>query len=349
MRFGYLLSPEYLPRTEMHAALQEQQLIVSACRDLGMSAVLCSEHLSRAHSIWCPPLLLLSKVCEHGEGMTFGTAVLAAGLHNPVALAEQVAFLDAATNGRFVLGLAAGWNRSEFESVGADIHLRGRALDETLEILRALWGSDEPLTYQGQVYRVQDTVLSFRPAAGTGQPVWLGGSSARALARAADQGDTWIVSSHMPTEAAREQAQTYERLLAARGRPVPADRPGVRSVFVAPTVEAARAAGGRTLTASYEMFRKWGLFEDVLDQRLDAVDYQDVTERAIIGNPDHVAEEVVKFARATHTNLLIIRSQWIGVRASAVIDSLELFCTEVAPLVEAELGADAGHELMEQS
>jgi alkanesulfonate monooxygenase SsuD/methylene tetrahydromethanopterin reductase-like flavin-dependent oxidoreductase (luciferase family) len=339
MRFGYLLSPEYLPGTDMHVALQEQQLIVSACRDLGMSAVLCSEHLSRAHSIWCPPMLLLSKVCEHGEGMTFGTAVLAAGLHNPVALAEQVAFLDAATDGRFVLGLAAGWNRSEFESVGADIHLRGCALDETLEILRALWESDEPVTYRGQVYRLSDAVLSFRPSAGARQPVWLGGGSDRALARAADRGDAWIVSSHMPTEAAYEQARTYERLLAARTRPAPAVRPGIRSVFVAPTVEAARASGGRTLTASYEMFRQWGLFEDVLDQRLDAVNYETVTERAIIGNPGNVAEEIVKFIRATNTNLLILRSQWIGVRASAVIDSLELFCTEVAPLVEAELGA----------
>lgn len=340
MELGCLLSPEYLPGTDMHAAIREQQTIVSSCRELGFSTVLCAEHLSRGQSVWLPPIPLLSRVCEHGAGMTFGTAVLAAALHNPVALAEQVGFLDAATEGRFVLGLASGWNRSEFESVGAQMSTRGRALDETIEILRLLWGSDEPVSYDGQIYNFHDVMLSLRPAAGAAAPLWLGASTDRALSRAARVADNWIISSHMSTEQAGHLVDSWESMLAANGRSVPAVRPGLRSIFVGKTAAAARHDGGEALTSSYAMYNQWGLFKDVFDERIEQVDYTKMTERGIIGDPESVAEQLVAFIRATKVNLLLVRSQWIGMRASAIVDSLELLKTVVMPMVEAELDTD---------
>lgn len=340
MQLGYLISPEYMPGTDMRVAIQEQQTIVAACRDMGMSAIFSAEHFSRDQSIWLPPLMLLSRVCEYGEGMTFGTAVLAAGLHQPVALAEQVAFLDAATGGRFVLGLASGWNRSEFESLGAPMATRGRALDETIEILRALWGNTEPTSYSGKVYQFKDVTLSFRPSAGAKQPIWLGASTDVALERAAAVADNWVISSHMSTDQAGKQAETYASLLKARGRLLPAVRPGLKSIFVGRTMESAKSDGGDNLVASYEMFKNWGLFDDVFARKIDTVNYEHVTERAIIGDPQMVAEEIVRFARATGVNLLLARSQWIGMRVGAIIESLELLNSEVLPLVNAELARD---------
>jgi alkanesulfonate monooxygenase SsuD/methylene tetrahydromethanopterin reductase-like flavin-dependent oxidoreductase (luciferase family) len=335
---GYLISPEFLVGTDLNAAIKDQQLIVQTCRELGMSAVFSAEHLSRQESVWFPPLMLLSRVCEYGEGMMFGTAVLAAGLHNPVALAEQVGFLDAATGGKFVLGLASGWNRSEFESMGVSMSTRGKALDETIDILRGLWGSSDPFSYSGDVYQLKDVTMSFRPSRGIDQPIWLGASSDVALRRAAAVGDTWIISSHMSPEHAEQQATTYRGLLESTGRPFPTVLPGLRSVFVAPTMEAAKSTGGDQLTASYEMFKNWGLFQDVFDQKLDTVKYEDVTQRAIIGSPEVVAEGIVDFVRRTGVNLLTVRSQWLGMSAQTIIGSLELLCSQVLPLVNAELG-----------
>jgi alkanesulfonate monooxygenase SsuD/methylene tetrahydromethanopterin reductase-like flavin-dependent oxidoreductase (luciferase family) len=339
MQLGYLVSPEYTPGTDMSAALRDQRSVVRACRELGMDSIFVAEHLSRGESVWFPPLMLLSHLCQFGEGMTFGTAVLAAGLHNPVHLAEQAGFLDAATGGKFVLGLASGWNRSEFESVGADMKTRGKALDETMEILRLLWGSQEPVTYHGEVYSFRDTLLSLRPQAGAAQPIWLGASSDRALRRAARAADAWMISSHMSTEHAAAQMETYRQLLAEAGRPYPAVRPALKSIYVAPTMEAAKLTGGDQLTASYEMFKNWGLFTDVFQQRVDTVGYSHVTERASIGDPQTVAEQITDFVRRTDVNYLLVRSQWIGIATSSIIKSLELLCGEVMPLVEAELGS----------
>jgi hypothetical protein len=38
MEYGFLLSPEYLPGTDMYGALKEQQQIVAACRSLSCAA-----------------------------------------------------------------------------------------------------------------------------------------------------------------------------------------------------------------------------------------------------------------------------------------------------------------------
>jgi hypothetical protein len=46
----------------------------------------------------------------------------------------------------------------------------------------------------------------------------------------------------------------------------------------------------------------------------------------------------VRFARATGTNLILARTQWLGMSMNAIIDSLELLTTRVLPLVQAELG-----------
>jgi alkanesulfonate monooxygenase SsuD/methylene tetrahydromethanopterin reductase-like flavin-dependent oxidoreductase (luciferase family) len=47
--------------------------------------------------------------------------------------------VDRLAEGRFVLGVGAGWIRSEFDAVGARFDQRVGRLLETIEIARHLW------------------------------------------------------------------------------------------------------------------------------------------------------------------------------------------------------------------
>src|SRR4051812_42803537 len=98
----------------MALALQEQQQLGRLCADAGYTSVFVGEHFSHGPSIWLPPVPLLVRLASEGLDLDFGTAVLVAPLHQPVALAEEIAFLDHMTQGRFTLGLSAGWNAGEF-------------------------------------------------------------------------------------------------------------------------------------------------------------------------------------------------------------------------------------------
>ena len=337
VELGYLVSPEYTRTADLAHAIVEQQRVVSACRDLGFTSVMAAEHFSRSSSVWFPPLMLLPRLLDSGEGMKFGTTILSAGLHNPVVLAEQAAFLDVATGGRFTLGLGAGWNAAEFASLGAPMSQRGQGLTEAVSILRALWGEGLPEGFSGKVHDVPPMEMSLKPLQKDGPAIWLGGGSDAALVRAAEIADTWVASSHMSLEAVESQARTYEREVARVGRELPSVRPALKSIHVGTSKAAAIEEVREPLVRSYKTFGEWGLFRDVLDEADRVVDLALSEERAVIGGPSEVAEDLIDFVRRTGSNLILVRAQWLGLDYRKTIASLERLATEVLPEVNKEL------------
>ena len=87
------------------------------------------------------PLTLLAGVAASTERLTVGTAIVLPVLRHPLLFAHAVATLDRVAEGRFMLGVGAGWMRSEFDAVGASFDQRVGRLIETMEICRTLWRS----------------------------------------------------------------------------------------------------------------------------------------------------------------------------------------------------------------
>ena len=74
-------------------------------------------------------------------------------LHDPLRLAEDIAVLDLASNGRITVIAGLGYRPEEYEAHGKDWSRRGALMDESLEAMLAAW-SGEPFTYQGRHARV---------------------------------------------------------------------------------------------------------------------------------------------------------------------------------------------------
>ena len=332
IELGYFVNPEYPSTYPVHQAIREQRHLVALAADLGMTSVFVGEHYSHGDFAWLPPLMLIGGIHDAAPGMRYGTAVLAAPLHNPVVLAEQAAYLDAATGGNFVLGLAAGWNPNEFAALGEPLAGRGARLEQSITLMRSLWAGERVKVGEPET----EIRLGLRPAQG-GPHVWLGGSSARALDRAARLADAWVISSHVPASAALEQVDLYRERLAAQGRPMPSVRPGLRNIYVGRTHEEAVTRCAPFLTASYAMFDEWGLFKQVLDDHRPELDFERAAERAIIGSVEEVAEQLIEFVRASDLNLLLARSQWLGIPHAEIEHSMGLLATEVMPLVNSAL------------
>jgi alkanesulfonate monooxygenase SsuD/methylene tetrahydromethanopterin reductase-like flavin-dependent oxidoreductase (luciferase family) len=103
----------------------------------------------------------------------------------PQVLAHQVATLDVLSGGRAIFGAGLGGNTSEFDAFGeeADARVRAELLDEGLEVLRRLW-SGERVEHRGAHFTVDGVTLAPLPLRQP-LPIWVGGNSRRALARAA--------------------------------------------------------------------------------------------------------------------------------------------------------------------
>src|SRR5579885_725037 len=96
------------------------------------------------HVLWYTPspdpAVVLGAIAARTSRVRIGTAVMLVALRPPVVVAKQAATLDYLSGGRFVLGVGVGGeNRREFENTGIDVHERGARLDESLQIIRALW------------------------------------------------------------------------------------------------------------------------------------------------------------------------------------------------------------------
>lgn len=143
---------------------------------------------------WYEAFVTLGYIAARSGDLELGTGVALPTLRPPALLAKQVATLTHLGTGGFVLGVGAGWLRTEFEASGVPFEGRGRRLEHCMDVVREYWtGSPQPGIYGD--YVVPDGVASH-PVPRSPVPILVGGNSDIALARAARIGDGWLGALH---------------------------------------------------------------------------------------------------------------------------------------------------------
>jgi len=169
-----------------------------------------SDHLQQHGEPWMEGWTRLTYLAAVLPRFRFGHLVLSQSYRNPALLASMAATLQQLSDGRFVLGLGAGWLEEEYRAFNFDYPSGGKRVDqlaETIEIVRRLW-TGKPTTWAGEWYRVENAVC-VRPEPDI--PILIGTNGPKALkvtARLADMWNwdgPWDVSYREP----------YERLRAA--------------------------------------------------------------------------------------------------------------------------------------
>ena len=85
------------------------------------------------------PLITLGTVAGLTHRVKLATTIIIGPLHNNSLLAKTAASLDALSGGRFVLGLAVGARKEDYDASGVDYRDRGKRLSEQLSSLRSIW------------------------------------------------------------------------------------------------------------------------------------------------------------------------------------------------------------------
>ncbi|MFI5001651.1 MAG: TIGR03619 family F420-dependent LLM class oxidoreductase, partial [Reyranellales bacterium] len=112
--------------------------------------------------------------------------------HRPAVLAaKMLATLDVLSGGRLVVGVGAGWLKTEFDAVvTTPFAERGAVTDEYIDAYRVLWTEHAP-RFSGRYTRFDGIVLEPKPVQLPYPPIWIGGESGPAVRRAARVGDVW--------------------------------------------------------------------------------------------------------------------------------------------------------------
>src|SRR5262245_22814581 len=130
----------------------------------------------------------LAALAASTERVRLGPMVACTAFHPPGILARMAATIDEVSGGRFVLGIGAGWNETEFRAFGIPFDHRVARFEEAFEIVRRLLAG-ERVTFEGRFARTRDAVLLPTPSRDV--PLMIGSTGERVLRIALPHVQAW--------------------------------------------------------------------------------------------------------------------------------------------------------------
>jgi probable F420-dependent oxidoreductase len=232
-------------------------------------------------------ILTLAWVAGRHAGLRIGTSVIVVPQRNAVILAKELATLDAFSDGRLLVGVGVGWNRTEFANLDeADrFHVRGAYLNEAIGLWRHLWsGSTE--RFVGRFHSISDYVFGPLPPQGASLPILVGGRADAALERAGRLGDGYHSSASSP-ESYAKRIPPIRAAADGAGRPMPWLSARVRVEFDTTTDRYYAMRGtSEEIAAEVRKFAEIGVEELALS-------FVDMPSHEIVAAAERFAAEVV--------------------------------------------------------
>jgi F420-dependent oxidoreductase-like protein len=286
--------------------------IARAVEDSGYAGLYRSDHLPNDRAgryrdgleLWTS----LTWLADNTERIEFGPLVSPVSSRHPVITAWQASAVDDLAGGRLRLGLGAGWQEWEHDTFGfelLDTDGRFARLEEGLEVVTRLLRSEEPVSFDGEFYRLRDALLMPRSPRPGGPPIVVGGNGLRrTLPLVARYADEWNGVFMTPEEFADLDGRLDE-LLDEAGR----DPERVRRTLMT------RVVFGRT--------------EADVDRKLDGLARDQLPGAILAGTPDEIVERLGNLSEAGVQRVML---QWLEVDD---IDSLEAMAHSVLPQLTA--------------
>jgi probable F420-dependent oxidoreductase len=161
------------------------------------------------------PYVVLTAVVAVTSTIRVGTGVSLIAQHDPIALAKRIATIDQLSEGRFILGIGSGWNRSEAANHGVQPKKRWAIMREHVLAMKQIWTSKEASFHGGHIHF--DDIWSWpKPVQQPHPPVVVGGEGPMVLERVLEYGDAW--GPH-PVPGVVERIVELQKLAEQRNRP----------------------------------------------------------------------------------------------------------------------------------
>src|SRR5438477_6391464 len=168
MRFGLFTMPSHPPERSLFAGLEFDLDTIRWADELGYSEAWVGEHHTAPWEPNPAPDLLVAQALLQTKQIRLGPGGFLLPYHHPAELANRAAMLDHLSQGRLLLGIAAGGLTSDWAMFNVDGNAGvNRAMTrESLEIILKLWTEDE-FEYRGQSWTVKKPGTMFDGMLGT--------------------------------------------------------------------------------------------------------------------------------------------------------------------------------------
>ncbi len=343
LKMGIYVNSQHPETEDAGAHLRSLVEQTKQAEQLGFDSIWAGEHHLTPGYHFFPQLTLLAHLAAHSGEMDLGTNLVLLPLHRPVDIAEQVALIDQACGGRFILTVGQGYRPEEFDAFGVPFGERLPRMVEGIEMLRRLW-NERDIDHDAGWYSLQNATVRPGPARAGGPPIWIGATTDRAIKRAGRIGDAFMATPNASNDDIRRQFDVFDTARAEAGIDPAPDRGRMLEVYChADGAEARRRARPHLLT-KYAAYASWGLTGSAGEAASAAGSAGDddafatlAENRFVIGDPDEVIAGLVGQYRDVGVNHLAMRVAWPGSEPSEALECIELLGSNVLPAVRAEL------------
>lgn len=160
---------------------------------------------------------MMAAVAAAVPGIQIGSLVACTGFRNAGVIAKMAEVIDEVSQGRFILGLGAGWHEPEYEMFGFPFDHRVTRFEEAIEIIAPMLRTGRA-DVQGRFSSANRAVNLPRGPRPAGPPILVGSTSPRMLGILVRYADAWNTVWHKSADVIPPKIEQVRRACEDYGR-----------------------------------------------------------------------------------------------------------------------------------
>ena len=364
LQLGMFVMPIHDPTKPLAQCFDEDLELAIRCEELGYADFWVGEHHTSTCENIVMPEIFLGKVLGQTRSIRVGPAPVCLQYHNPVHVANRLAFLDHLSHGRLNVCFGPGAVPTDMEVYGADPKETGARVAEAIDFILKIWTSDPPYKIDGQFWsmNLSETIddemgigALHKPLQQPYPPIYVPSISraSKGLQAAAARAFRFISHHMIRTDVLIDQWKTYSAAAASAGRTAaPCDWSIARNIFVGETTAEAKqfardSSLGKciqyildlTARTSPTGLQMWKPEPDMPESDCNLDYFMD--QVVIAGDPQHVTEQLVELRERVGPfgKLVHVAHDWDDRRRW--LRNLELFASEFVPAYNRAMGSES--------
>jgi alkanesulfonate monooxygenase SsuD/methylene tetrahydromethanopterin reductase-like flavin-dependent oxidoreductase (luciferase family) len=332
LRLGLMLPVEHGGEDDVRTRFKQLLEIARVAEEAGFDYLDAPQHYLMPTSQYLHCIPTLARVAAETNRVSLCTNIIQLTLHNPVDMAEVLATLDIACDGRLVAGFGLGYNDREFGAFNVPKGQRlGRFL-EALEIIKRLW-TEESVTHHGEHFTLNDAQVGIKPLQSPRPPILIAASGDKMIRRSARIADALSLAGHSTLDGLVRQAEVYKTALAEQGiMEMPPHYRLMLETYVAKDMDTARRISAPYVARKYAGYASMGQDAVLPEGQHFSDDVEELARgRFVIGDVDYVTERLTTYRNALGLRELGVRMHWVGMPHKHVLESIALYGERVIP------------------
>jgi len=361
MKIGTDISVLAEPGRSDAAVLYDHLAIGDLAEPLGFDSLFGLEHHFTGYSMSPHPLQLLTYYAGRTTRITLGTCVIVLPWHDPIRVAEQIAYLDILCGGRCLFGFGRGAASAEYAGFRIPMEeARPRFAESARLVTKAL--SDEVFEWDGEFFKIPKMSIRPRPMSHPERRFYASSVSPESAEIMARLGFGMMVIVQNTWEKAAADIESYRGIAASVGH-VPSPPIVLTNVSCAESRDEASERAMQYLGAKWDSidahykfsdghlanvkgYESYGKMAKTYSKLKDPEARQDMTKFyvsiQVVGTPDDCIQKLGELQRLTGTDHVVCDFSYGGMPREDAELNMRLFADRVMPVMQRDAAFAGG-------